>query len=213
MRHAVVIRLKYRDGEEFEWRLAFFRAVCLRSLLNQRDQSFDIVVLCNPEHEERLRSLSEKIVTINMDVPISGDADYRRKGERNSVMPFHYDLNYDIQTRLDSDDIVMDGFTEKVLKVMDAARGPRLACFKARRLHLDTLHIYRVHMDHRRSPFLSVYNPRRDTFIYEVGHGGWKDRILEIGGDIEVVNAGHCYQVAHGRNASTHIKRRDKLLR
>lgn len=208
MRHAIIIRLKYNDCEEFEWRLSFFHALCLRSLLRQKDQNFDILVLCNPEHSERIKSLSHKIKVFHHDVPIAGDPDYRRKGEKNSVMPFKYDLDYEIQTRIDSDDIVSKGFTDIIRKSFK--RNPKLLCFKPMRFHLDTLKKYYTYDNYKRSMFLSVYNPDKDSFIYEVGHCSWQHKIKEMGGQIEIIKFGYCYQVIHDFNASTGIRPKDK---
>jgi hypothetical protein len=212
MRHAIVIRLKYNDGPEFDWRLAFFQSVCLRSLLKQKDQNFDIVVLCNPEHSEILKALSDKIKTIHHEVPISGDSNYVRKGEKNSVMPFEFELDYEIQTRLDSDDIVSDGFTEKIHKLFKGHKKPHLLCFKPMRFNLDTLRLYHTYDNYRSSMFLSVFNPKKNTFIYEVGHGFWAKKIKRMGGDFSIVKFGYCFQMIHGHNASTGIRPKDRLV-
>jgi hypothetical protein len=211
-RHAIIIRLKYQDSQEFEWRLAYFQAVCLRSLLRQTDQNFDIVVLCNPIHDKRIKALSKKIKTIHYDVPISGDQDYERRGEKNSVMPFNFKLDYEIQTRLDSDDIISEGFTEIIHKEFKDKQKPHLLCFKPMRFDLNSLRLYYTYDNYKSSMFLSLFNPEKDTFIYEVGHGAWKRKIKTIGGDLSIIKFGYCYQSIHDMNASTAIRPKDVLV-
>lgn len=212
MTHAIVIRLKYNDCPEFEWRMAYFQAVCLRSLLKQKDKNFDIVVLCNPIHKNRIEALSDKIKTIHHEVPISGDPMYKRRGERNSVMPFAFDLDYDIQTRIDSDDMVTEGFTQRIHQLMNGKTKPHLLCFKPMRFNLDTLRLYYTYDNYESSMFLSVFNPHKNTFIYEVGHGMWRRKINTMGGGIDIVKFGYCYQTIHSNNASTGIRPKDVLV-
>ena len=212
MTHAIVIRLKYNDCPEFEWRLSYFHAVCLRSLLKQTDQGFDIIVLCNPAHKRRIEALSDKIRAIHHDVPISGDSRYKRRGEKNSVMPFNAKIGYDIHTRIDSDDMVSEGFTKKIRELMSGKTRPHLLCFKPMRFNLDTLRLYHTYDNYQNSMFLSVFNPRKDTFIYEVGHVSWKRKIKIMGGSLDIVKFGYCFQTIHGSNASTAIRPRDRLV-
>lgn len=212
MNTAVYIRLKYNDGPEFEWRLSFFHVMCLRSLLAQKDQNFDIVVLCNPEHKDCIESLSSKIKTIHKEIPISGDPDYKRKGEKNSVMPFGYKVDYDTCIRLDSDDMVSRDFIGAIRKRVKGADKITLLAFKPIKFELSSLRLYYNYMNYSKSMCLALYNPDRDVFIYDRGHRQYDKLVKRRGGEVHVMKFWYYFQTIHGNNASSDIKPTDKLV-
>ncbi len=210
MKHGVFIRLKYNDGKEFEERFAMFRILCLPSLLRQTDQNFEIVILCNPSHKERIKDLSDKIKTIHFDVPISGDPDYQRRGEKNSVMPFSYPVEYDVQTRLDSDDIVSPDFVKKIHKTFTG--DLEMIGFKPIKFHLPTLKLYYNYMKPETSMCISLCNSSKDFFIYQSGHRSIHRWVQEKGGKVTVAKFGYFYQTIHNGNASTKIQPTDVMV-
>ena len=217
MDHAIIIRLKYNDSPEFEWRLAFFASMCLPRYKDQTDQDFDIIILCNPIHDKRIKDLwPGRIKTIHAEVPISGDLGYNRNsGESNSVEPFPYDLDYKIQTRVDSDDIVSLDFAECIHAYFKNETKLTLLAFKPMRFNVHNLRIYHIYPKdnaYRKSQFLSLFNPKKDTFIYERGHRTWDTVVRQKGGQTKIVKFGYCYVSYHYYNASTKIQPTDVMV-
>lgn len=217
MKHAIIIRLKYPDCPEFEWRFNYFASMCLPRLVNQTDQEFDLFVLCNPIHDERLMALSDKVNVLHADAKaVTLVDDYNRKsGESNSVEPFDYNMDYEIQTRIDSDDLVHPDFVKVINATLKDARKMTLLAFKPIRFNVNNLRLYYIHPKdgaYRKSQFLSLYNPDKSTFIYERGHRNWATKVKKWGGDVKIMPFGYCFLSLHNYNASCRPQPGDVLI-
>jgi hypothetical protein len=213
--HAIIIRMNYPQCEEWEWRLAYFKSIVLPRLLNQTDQDFDIVILCNLIHNKILESLSSKIKVINKEVGSQylGTLlkDKTKKYGSKSVNPFYYKLDYSIQTRLDSDDLVDLDFVKFINNYLKNCKNLTLLCFKPKKFSFQDLKLYEIGLplkDFEKSQFLTLFDPSKTRFIYEFGHTTWASKVKELKGDIKIIE-GYCYLIHHGHNASTKIKDRD----
>jgi hypothetical protein len=206
-KHAIVIRLDYPDCEAFEWRSAFFRSVVLPRLLRQTDQKFDIVIRCNPIHKERIEVLSDKISTFHHDSPTKyGTGLGHIKTGSNSIPAFDFKLDYPIQTRIDSDDLVSFDFVEKIHKEFEGKKEDTLLHFQPMKFDLYGLKTYHVgiksSVEHM-SPFISLYQPNEiKYFIYQFGH----TKIGKHFKNVVFIDEGYCWLTVHHNNASTTIR-------
>lgn len=202
--------MKYKDPEKFQWRLDFFKVNVLPRLLQQTRQDFDILILCNPEHQSIIESLHPRIKTFNTNVPISGDEGYNKKsGESNSVEPFYYSLPYKIQSRLDSDDIISLDYVKIVRKALKRAKHFSVVAFKPYRFNwfkFKTFYIHPKDGRYDKSQFITIYDPKGTRFVYEMGHRKWADHVKHV----KVIDFGHAWLSYHGNNASTKPKPLDE---
>lgn len=187
-------------------------------LERQSDMNYDLFFLTNPHHDDLVKSLSDKIdiKIIHKDVPISPDHNYNRNsGESNSVEPFGFNLDYEIQTRLDSDDVPSFDFIETIHENVNGKEKLTLLAFKPMRFNLFDLRLYEIHPRdgaYRKSQVLSLFNPKKDMFIYERGHRAWSAMINKLGGDIEIIPFGKVFITCHWDNASGKPQPTDKLI-
>ena len=214
--HAVVIRLQYPDCPEFEWRLAFFRTMVLPRLLNQSDDNFDIVILCNDIHKHRIEQLSGKIKTFMADTKsyYAGNLHEQRTSSSRSVAPFDHQLPYTIQTRLDSDDLVSHDFIKIINQEFKDCTSPKLLAFRPYKFDVKTLKIYENNVpepERKYTMFLSLYHPHC-LFIYKHGHRSLADVIERSGGSVKVIDYGHCFLTLHNHNASSKIQPYDNKI-
>jgi len=215
--HALIIRLKYPDCPEFEWRFNYFASMCLPRLLKQTDQDFDLFVLCNPIHDKRIKALSDKIQVLHADArAVTMVSDYNRKsGESNSVEPFDFKMDYKIQTRIDSDDLVHPDFIKVIHDELKDENILTLIAFKPIRFNIHNLRLYYIYPKdgaYSKSQFLSIYNPDKSTFIYERGHRGWASRIRNMGGQVKIIPFGYAFLSLHNLNASCRPQPGDVLI-
>jgi hypothetical protein len=213
MTHGVIIRFHYEKGDpRFGWRLAYFKFMVLPKLLNQTEQKFEIAIRCNPWHDNILRSLSKKITTFR----IRGEAEnFRIISKKKYFVDFAnwYQVmgmkQYDIQSGLDSDDLVAKNYIETIQKIVrENPKGKSLhISFQPDIFNAQTLKTYPIgqrYTKERGSAFFSIYQPnnQRYLFAYEKSH-------LIIGKDMDksiIVPAGYCWASVHGHNYSTTIR-------
>lgn len=210
MTHGLVIRFHYEKGDpRFGWRLAYFKAMVLPRLLNQTEQNFEIAIRCNPCHETILKNLSKKITTFR----VRGEAENFRmiKNKKYFVdfAPWHQVIgmkDYDIQSGLDSDDLVAENYIETIQSVIkQKAKGQSLhISFQPEIFNAETLKTYPIGKEYTRergSAFFSIYQPDKQHYIfaYEKSH-------LVIGKEMSqsiILPAGYCWASVHGNNYST----------
>lgn len=210
MTHGVIIRFHYDRGDQrFGFRVAYFRAMVLPKLLAQTEQNFEIAIRCNPCHEKILKSLSKKITTFR----VRGEAENFRMISTKKYFvdfaPWHQIIDmkkYDIQSGLDSDDLVAENYIETIQKIVkERANGKSLhISFQPEVFNAQTLKTYPIgstYTAERGSAFFSIYQPDKQhyKFAYEKSH-------LFIGKDMEksiIIPRGFCWASVHGHNYST----------
>lgn len=110
MKIAFIIRLWHNDPAEMQWRMYYFEGAVLPRIKAQHtDHDFDICVLCPPSVHNKMRALGIKPFTLN-----TPDFNYKKQGN------FTYDQTigldrYDIQIRIDSDDLIAPYFLHTIL--------------------------------------------------------------------------------------------------
>lgn len=210
MNQVVITRMLYAtDNPAFEERLAIYRALCLPRLRRQKNKNFDIAVLCNREHKKVFEDL--------------GVIPFFRKDNWLGQKPKKFwscfskweELEgldkYDIQTNLDSDDLVSDMFIDKIQRTIED---------EINNGHKGSLHIHfqprlfsfhdlvekpqkRQYSDSSGSAFYSIYQPDKERYIslIEDSHTriqAYMDKSVLIGED-------YCWIGIHDNNDSTTI--------
>jgi hypothetical protein len=116
------------------------------------------------------------------------------------VLEFEFD-GYNIQTRMDSDDIVLPGYVEKIQSFHDGTS--KVVTFQIQKYHWETGDIYdynRPYHEKKCSMFSSILCPEDGVNIFSRKHGD----LWELA-TVSVVNEKMCFLVVHGSNAYTQI--------
>lgn len=209
-KHAVIIRFHYQENDpRFEWRFAYFKAMVLPRILNQSVSHFDIAIWCNEWHEERFEKLSNRIVTFR-----TKEDPTRRKGiyfvdfaPWNEVRGIP---KYEIQSGLDSDDLITPDYIETIEKTIAEKSGGKPMhlsfqplIFSTQKLGTQSIGI--TYHPKKGSAFFSIYQPAGTEpyrFAYENSHLKlWKFFPKSI-----TLPKGKCWATAHNLNESTKAK-------
>jgi hypothetical protein len=178
VKHCVYIRFSYTDFPLFLKRLEIMKAATVPSLLAQSGD-FDVQVQVNNPHHAKI---------------ISNQTPFR------PVLKCEFD-GYDIQTRQDSDDIVLPGYIEKIQSFYDGT--PKVVTFQIRKYDWATGETYeynRPYHEKKCSMFSSILSPKDGVNIFSRKHGN----LWELA-TVSVVNEMMCFLVVHGSNAQTGI--------
>lgn len=189
MKHAIIIRIDYPDTPDFYDRFMLFRANMLARLKRQTDQNFEIWVRCNPAHNQMFQE--HGCLPFNY----AGEAKRNRFG---AFRPWSVDSfrDYDIQTRVDYDDIVSLDFVEKIHSLY---KPGRLVCFNRYKFDLWTMKTYKRKPYHKKHVGMFLSLMKGWPFIYSRSHNKmWMDA-----DEVILVPHGYCWQVIHGDNAGT----------
>ena len=199
-RHVIMIRMHYPTVHpDFPWRFKYFAAMCLPSLLKQKNQNFDIAIWCNSEHKKMFRELSDKIITFGMKKKYDGwiKPGYEHKAKENGG-PYHIDFRpweavmglkrYEFQTCIDSDDIMVSDNVIDAIEQMTFER-PELSMHVSINpyiFHVPKLQTYACSFNYsidKGSSIYSIYQPdtsKSAPFIF-----GYDDSHLIIGRQFE----------------------------
>jgi len=203
LNHAIIIRLHYPPSDLlFTWRLAFFREFVLPRLLFQTNSDFEIWVICHPEHANLMTKIHPKIHVCPF--PHFPKNSGFSKSNYNEMMP-----HFDIQTSLDSDDLVSQDYVEKIKQEVSLSLDkPLVLSFQPYKLALITMKKYRMWERYyefgRCSMFYSLYLPK--TEIYECIYNFDHSFITDYYKNIVHVPEGYCDMVIHGGNWMTDLK-------
>lgn len=213
MTHALIIRFHYpKDDKRFGWRLDFFKAMVLPRILGQTYDKFDIAIWCNEWHKEIFESLSARIKTFDTKT----DPTKREGGYFKDFVPWA-DIRglekYDIQSGLDSDDLISRNYMETARKKIDewCKKSPDKSLFLSFQpclFDLETLKTYSMRTRYNRkngSAFFSIYQPDKEKFrfAYEAGH--WRGLPKLFYRSIALPE-GKCWATVHGLNESTNLR-------
>jgi hypothetical protein len=203
-----------KDDPRFEWRLAYFQAMVLPRLLRQTDNRFDIAIRCYPWHAERLKKLSNRIITFSVK---NESEKIKDKHGRKYFLDFirWEDIiglpQYDIQSGLDSDDLIAENYIEIIHRriAKEDKRKSLHIYFQPELFDLKTLKIYPIGVRYngrKGSAFFSIYQPNKTNyrFLYEKSH-------LLIGKDFSksiLIPTGYCWATVHNINESTKVNER-----
>jgi len=211
--HAIIIRFHYEKNDpRFEWRLAYFKSMVLPRILAQTSQNFVIAIRCNPCHQKIFNKLSNKIITFTVK---NEGAKYKQGPSKKFFYDFcpWSDVNglekFDIQTGLDSDDLIAEDYLEKIEKEVFRFRltnpGKSLhITFQPELFNTKTLEKYsigQVYNPQMGSAFFSIYQPDKTNyfFAYEESHLTLCRRVNQS----IVLPIGSCWASVHEYNEST----------
>lgn len=210
MKHIIITRMHYEDNNpRFDWRLAHYQACVLPRILKQTKKDFDIGIWCNPNHAERIKKLSNKIITFSVKGQTSR---YKVSGGRRyfeDFTPWKDVMNlekYDVQTGLDSDDLIAPNYIEKIEEIIENnSNGKSLhITFQPMIFDFRDLEVYQIGVNyntHKGSMFFSIYQPDKQNykFAYEYSH-------LELGKHFNksiIIPKGFCWLTVHYANESS----------
>ena len=184
MKHGVYIRLNYEDFTLFLQRVDIFRKTAVPSLLAQ-NLSFDVQILVrNDNHKKIIKSVC----------PFE------------PVLEFNY-LDYDIQTRHDSDDIVFPNYIKLIQDNYDG--NSKVVTFQLKKLLWDQNKTYlhgRKYSSTKCSMFSSLLSPPDGYNIHSYQH-----RMLGKISPVVVMPQDVCRLVIHKYNKLTKIEKDDIL--
>jgi len=197
--HVVVTRLLYKDYYDFRKRLELYKETALDCLKKQTNQSFDIAVLCNPEHQEDIRELGI-IPFFRKDRQLGGHV-----GKYWHTMTPWENIEglkkYKIQTNLDSDDIASADYIEKIKSI---ARGDKSLHihFQPRLYNYNTGEEKKTNIRYNNSGsmFYSLYQPT-GKYTY-IGHDSHKEMGSYASKSI-LVGEGYAWLTIHDNNDSS----------
>lgn len=209
-RLAVITRIHYtKDNLKFNTRLEYYKKYTLPSLLSQTDSDFDIIVWCEPHHDELFKSLSDRIKVIHADVEV------RYKSGKYFVDYVSFSSvigidKYTAQLGLDSDDELRPTAIEEIKKHLNGER--KAISLQPVKRDISTGKLYGMKNyceDDKLAPIFCLYQPDEPyLFAYEYGHYS--------GMPLQFKNKVYLYDLAimniTGENESTTITKRDVKL-
>lgn len=207
MRLAVITRIHYKaDDPRFPQRVEMYKKYTLNSLLNQTDKDFDILVWCEPHHDELFKSLSDRIKIIHADTEVR----YKSNKFFVDYTPFSkvYGMDkYEAQLGLDSDDELMPNAIKEVKEYLTGGR--KAISLQPVKLDVKTGKTYKM-VDYKSkgklSPIFCLYQPDEPyLFAYEYGH--FSQMPLEFKNKVYLYGLG--IMNITGENESTEIERSD----
>lgn len=210
MKLAVITRIHYKaDDPRFPKRVEMYKKYTLASLLNQTDQDFDILVWCEPHHDELFLNLSDRIKVFHADTEVR----YKSNKYFVDYTPFSkvYGMDkYEAQLGLDSDDEIKPTAIEEIKKHLKGERKAiSLQPIKRDTETGKTYKMFEYKLRGKLSPVFCLYQPDEPyIFAYEYGHfsempNQFKNKVYLY--DLAIMNI-------HGENESTEIERIDKKI-
>ena len=211
--------MHYPKGDSrFEWRLAYFKIMVLPRLLSQRKNDFDIAIRCNPWHAKRIEALSDRIKTFSVK---KGKENFIRPEDQERAKPFggQYFIDfiewedvvglekYDIQTSIDSDDLILrDDYIDKIERECARFRQSLHLSFQPYIFELKTLRTFRcpyTYSPQRGSAFYSLYQP--DKTDYKFIHHETHQFMGKFAARSITIPEGYCAFTVHDINESSRV--------
>ena len=187
MKHCIYIRQNYKDFAAFLKRTELMMATAYPSLLAQ-EGDFDVQVLVSCAQHGNV-------------------IEWRTNGLFRAVTTFEFE-GYDIQTRMDSDDIVFPGYVQEIQRWHNGT--PRVVTFQIKKFVWSTGALYAYaspYHTEKCSMFTSLLCPREGDNIFSRKHGA----LWELGETI-VSDKDLCRLVVHGNNIMTGVGKKDVLI-
>ncbi len=216
-KNCIITRFEYSKEQimtdEYSWRLGFYKNKVLPRLKKQTNQNFDIWVWTNPWQEKELQSLG--VNTFQVDNPprnIPG----RRQEYYYNFAPWDKVIGlpkYEIQTAVDSDELVESDFNELIIKNCEDGKRKHIH-FQPIKLDIKTGNTYKAeegsknfYSERRGSPTFSIYQPDGEyLFLHHTSHTKMPRHF-----DVSIKIDGHVFMGIHDYNDSTTINSGDKI--
>lgn len=199
MRHGVLIRFNYPEGDEFDNRLRMFQNIVVPAFQNQTDKEFELVILCNPVHTLLFQAMGLVAVPA-----ANGHTGYVTFQPVNGQLSGGYNFkNYEIQTRHDCDDLPGPGYIQRI-KAECTGEAVKLLSFVPFKYDMRTGKFYgsAQRFEQQASMFLTLYKPggKPETLnVYAHKHGLMGEYVRPV---VRIAE-GYCALVVHGGNKLT----------
>lgn len=214
MKHAVITRLHYKNDQDLYNRLDYYKKEVFPRLLKQNNQNFDIWLWVEPKHEKIVK-FHPRINTFTVDCEVRKNK-YGHFIDHSPWSKVNGLPQYDIQTGLDSDDLVVPDFIEKTQKLCKGKKSI-LISYQPIKLDIKTGKKYHItfcgnkteyNEKNGTSPVFSIYQPNKEDFkfAYEYDH-----LILHRYFDKTILLDGMVLMSVHDNNDSTRIKPTERL--
>lgn len=217
MNHIVIIRFHYEENDpRWPWRFQYFKEQVLPRLLNQTNQDFDIGIRCNRWQIPFFMELSDKIIPFYVK---NEKAQYRPIGGKMYFFDFAKweDVvglkQYDIQSGLDSDDLVSPNYIQKTKDSISefALKHPGKSfhlSFQPEIHNVKTYETYPIGVKYSPrvgSAFFAIYQPKKEKYIFAYQYSHMKlGQVMDFS---ITLPAGSCWASVHELNESTGKKR------
>lgn len=206
MKLALIQRLHYPQGKEFDWRFNFWKENVLPALNNQT-ADFDHWIWCEPHHEHLFQELGINTFQVNHKTTFARNIHDYTDYKNVIGLP-----KYPIQVSIDSDDIPSEHL---VSKVRELSKGDKNTLISFQPIKQDSRgNKYAMKNYKRRNKcagIFAMYQPKEEfRWVYYSSHyrlpnDPYWDNIIWVGRGYVTVNV-------HGHNHSTKIKSEDKRL-
>ncbi len=205
MTHVIITRMLYPENSPaFDERLAFYRSLVLPRLKAQSVKDFDIAVLCGRYHADIFERLG--LIPFHLKNNWLG----QKPGKFWSCFTTWDNIEglekYDVQSNLDSDDLVSDKYVERIRRAVEVDGGKQSLHihFQPRLFNLLTLEEKPQKKQYGLgvgSAFYSLYQPDKTNYAYigqdsHLRAGSYADKSILIG-------EGYCWIGIHDNNDST----------
>ncbi len=211
MNQVVITRMHYQNKDDLVKRIRMYEMGPLRCLLAQEDQDFDIAVLCNKRHEDIIRSIHPRII------PFFSNQESRRWGPFWTLFVKWEDIygldKYDIQTNLDSDDLVSPQYTKLIKAAITTPSvvthvhfQPLLRDYYTGEVKEMKYRYGEVRSDGRVycSAFHSLYQPDKEDYMF-LHQDSHIDFIQYVEKSV-ILPEGHCWINIHDTNDSSKME-------
>jgi len=201
--HVIITRFCYDDEELFKKRYEVYVSEVLPRLKKQKNKEFDIAILCLPKHNNIIEKLG--IIAFN----------YKKRSFSLSSSILFQDTiglkKYDIVSNLDSDDLVTEEYTQKIVEEIEKATKekdcsvsvtfqPKLFDLRTKEEKLMKTIRYSAT---KCSMFYSIYKPNQaHVFLRCYPHG-----LASVGNEKNIlISEGYCWMGINDYNSATTMR-------
>ena len=195
----------YRNKKDFLERFELYKETALFSLRNQKSKNFDIGIKCNPKHADIIKKEFPNIITFYQE----GFGKRNKDGYYTDFVPWEKIRGlekYDIQTSLDSDDMVSEDFIKIIEDNIKEKKHSVHIHFQPVLIDNVTNEIVRMktrYSSKKGSAFYSLYQPEDYIFI---GHDSHL-KMPQYAKETILIDEGEVLIVIHDKNDSSNMNK------
>lgn len=213
----MLIRFYYEPSyseEAFRWRLTWMREKVLPRIFAQRGAPrFDVCLWVHPRHRDEIAAIDPRIRTFDIvpGTPIMA----RHRWSRVRGLP-----RYDVQLRLDADDLISPDYVATALARLARMKAPRaLVFFQPYKVDVGTGEVFwcapssgrGAYGPQKVSAFCALRQPttaRGYEWVYGLGH----TKLFRFVDQVAAIPEGHCWAACHGFNDTTEVYAHDRRI-
>jgi hypothetical protein len=196
MKHVLIIRTNYKDDDKFYSRLSIMKNTCIESINNQTNKNFEIGLLCSDNHFQILKKLFLHNKVHKIKLPF---------------LEFCQTNDFQIQTRLDNDDILDSDYIDKVQKIIRTSKLPVLIQTQPYKLHLKTNKLYKMALRYNKNRTSMFLTLAQDQILYTVQEKKHGD-MWQIVPNVIDTEEGITKLVIHEENTLSKLHQNDQLI-